>query len=189
MPKAVILSLQPPVYQLKVVLEGIEPGIWRRFQVSSHIKLTELHRVLQIIMGWEDSHLHEFRPGRISYSEPVLGVPRRMPSMKKLDLRGIASKEKDKFMYIYDFGDGWEHRLTVEKIMDSEPGKRYPVCLAGERACPPEDCGGIPGYEMLLSALLGPKNADERDLVEWAGDHDPDYFDLKAINARLERMR
>jgi hypothetical protein len=189
MAKGLILSLQPPIYQLEVVLEGVKPAIWRRFLVSSDIKLTKLHRVLQIIMGWENSHLHEFKPSRISYGEPVLGVPRRMPGTKKPDLRALAPKEKDKFTYIYDFGDGWEHRLTVEKIMDSEPGKRHPVCLAGERACPPEDCGGIPGYEMLLSALLGPKNADERDLVDWAGDYDPDYFDLNAINARLERMR
>jgi len=189
MAKAHILSLQPPIYQMKIVLEGIESAIWRRFLVSSNIKLTKLHSVLQIVMGWGNSHQHEFTAGGISHGEQSFGLPGRKADVRKLDLRGIAPKEKDTFMYLYDFGDSWKHSLTVEKIIEAEPGKRHPECLAGERACPPEDCGGIPGYEMLLSALSGPKNADERDLLDWAGDYDPEYFDLDAINARLDRMR
>jgi hypothetical protein len=144
------------------VLEGIEPTIWRRFLVTGDIKLDKLHRVLQNVMGWENSHLHEFRVGKVSYAEPGPGQSGTTLNSKKMELRAVARKEKDTLMYIYDFGDGWEHKLIVEKISAPKSGKDYPLCLGGERACPPEDCGGIPGYEMLLSALAGPKNADER---------------------------
>ena len=189
MPKAPIILLRSSIYQMKIVLDGIQPPIWRRFLVAGDTKLGKLHRVLQIVMGWENSHLHEFKVGRVSFGEPSPDYPGKTLDAKKVELRGVAQDEKDRLKYIYDFGDGWEHDLIVEKIIEPEIGKHYPVCLAGERACPPEDCGGIPGYEMLLTALSGPKTADERDLVEWAGDFDPDRFDLDAINAGLKRMR
>jgi hypothetical protein len=174
---------------MKIVLDGINPPIWRRFLVAGDVKLGKLHRVLQVVMGWENAHLYEFRAGRVSYGEPSPDFPGRTLDAKKSELRAVAQNEKDRLRYIYDFGDGWEHDLVIEKIVEPETGKHYPVCLAGERACPPEDCGGIPGYEMLLAALSGPKTADDRDLVEWAGDFDPNRFDLDAVNARLKRMR
>lgn len=189
MPKAPIVLSHSSIYQIKIVLDGIDPPIWRRFLVAGDTKLGKLHRVLQIVMGWQNSHLHEFKVGRVSFGEPDPDYQGKMLDAKKVELRGVAQDEKDRLKYIYDFGDGWEHELIVEKIVEPETGKHYPVCLAGERACPPEDCGGIPGYEMLLAALSGPKTADERDLLEWAGDFDPDRFDLDAINGRLNRMK
>jgi hypothetical protein len=189
MPKAPIVLSQSLVYQMKIVLDGIKPHVWRRFQVASDIKLGKLHQVLQVVMGWEDAHMHEFRAGKVSFGEPSPDYLGKGLNAKKAELRDVAQHAKDRFKYIYDFGDGWEHDLIVEKIVEPEIGKHYPVCLAGERACPPEDCGGIGGYSMLLTALSAPKTTDERDLVEWAGDFDPDQFDLDAINARLKRMR
>ena len=189
MAKAPIVPPQSSIYQMMIVLDGIKPPIWRRFLVASDIKLSKIHRVLQIVMGWENSHMHEFRAGKVSFGEPSPDYLGKMLDAKKVELRKVAQNEKERFKYIYDFGDGWEHDLIVEKILAPETGTDYPVCLAGERACPPEDCGGIGGYAMLLTALSGPKTADERDLVEWAGDFDPDQFDLDAINSRLKRMR
>ncbi|MDP2886324.1 MAG: plasmid pRiA4b ORF-3 family protein [Ignavibacteria bacterium] len=189
MVKALIVPSESSIYQMKIVLEGIKPPIWRRFLVACDIKLSRLHRVIQKVMGWENSHLHEFRVGRVSFGEPSPDYLGTMLNAKKVELRGDAQNEKDRLKYIYDFGDGWEHNLIVEKIVAPETGKHYPICLAGERSCPPEDCGGIGGYAMLLTALSGPKTADERDLVEWAGDFDPNQFDLVAINGRLKRMR
>ena len=137
MAKARIFSLQPPIYQMKIVLEGIKPAIWRRFLVSSDIKLEKLHGVLQIVMGWENSHEHEFTADGISHGGQTPGLPGRKGDAGALDLRGIAPNEGDTFKYLYDFGDSWEHRLTVEKIVEAGPGKRVPECLAGERACLP----------------------------------------------------
>jgi hypothetical protein len=189
MAKVLIVPSESSIYQMKIVLDGIKPPIWRRFLVASDIKLSKLHRVLQIVMGWENAHLHEFKVGRVSFGEPSPDYLGKMLDAKKVELRGVVQDEKDQFNYIYDFGDGWEHDLIVEHALTPETGKHYPICLAGERACPAEDCWGIGGYARLLAALSGPKTDDERNLVEWAGDFDPEQFDLDAVNARLKRMR
>ena len=134
-----------PIIQLKVILSGIEPEIWRRIQVSSDITLDRLHRVIQVVMGWHGDHLHQFVVGERYYGIPpandsFLGPP--MKDERGARLRQMISNEGDQFVYEYDFGDSWEHSLEVEKIVPVEEAEETPICLDGERACPPEDCGG-----------------------------------------------
>lgn len=179
-----------PVYQIKVTLAGSEPAIWRRFQVPESYTLHKLHKVLQIVMGWEECHLYEFMANKTSYGEPQPDYGDRMKSAKNVKISQIAEREKTKLKYIYDFGDGWQHELFVEKILPMDPGIRYPVCLAGQQACPPEDCGGIGGYGYFLDAINDPKHEEHKDLLEWiGGEFDPAAFDLERVNAELKRIR
>jgi len=177
------------IYQLKVTLEGTEPSVWRRFLVPVDYTIEKLHRVLQIVMGWEDAHLHEFKAGKLSYGEPHPDYDFKMLNHKKATVQGVAPRVGSKFTYIYDFGDGWQHELKVEKILDAEKGVHYPLCAAGDRACPPENCGGIWGFAELLEALENPKTDEQRELVEWVGDYEPTAFDLDKVNKRLKRMK
>lgn len=176
------------VYQLKVTLSGSEPRVWRRFLVPAHYTLERLHRVLQVVMGWQNYHLHEFKVGQLSYGEPHPEYGDKMLNHKKVTLAEVAPVGSS-FTYIYDFGDGWQHDLKVEKTIDRTEGEHYPRCIEGKRACPPEDCGGIGGFADLLKALQNPLTQEQRELVEWAGDYDPDMFDLATINKRLRKLR
>lgn len=177
------------IYRIKIVLIGSKPLVWRRILVKSDIKLGKLHRLLQIVMGWENAHLHEFRVGKVSFGEPDPDYESTMLDEENVQLRSIMQDAKDRIRYIYDFGDGWQHDLILEQALPAKEGERYPVCLAGQRACPLEDSGGIWGYALLLKALARPETREDRDLVSWAGDFDPNEFELDAINARLKRMR
>jgi len=176
------------IYQIKVTLQHCHSPIWRRIQVKGDINLEKLHDVLQIAMGWSNSHLHGFRVGRISYGEPDPHFPDDTDDAtdeRDIRLDKIVT-EGGTFIYEYDFGDSWEHEIKVEKILSVEPGAHYPICLAGERACPPEDCGGVPGYDYLLEALSDPANPKYAELLEWIDeDFDPEAFDLDAVNAAL----
>jgi hypothetical protein len=132
-----------PIYQIKVTLEGIHPPIWRRIQVPGNLTLPQLHAVLQIAMGWTNSHLHGFRVGKQFYTEPnpdygYGGAGRAAGSVEQ-----IAPAVGARFVYEYDFGDSWEHALVVEQILPPDPGVAYPRCIDGKRACPPEDVGGV----------------------------------------------
>ncbi|MFQ5915131.1 MAG: plasmid pRiA4b ORF-3 family protein [Nitrospinota bacterium] len=178
------------IYQMKVTLIGSGPPIWRRFQVASHISLRTLHRILQEVMGWSDYHLHQFAIGEEDFGEPSPDYLHEMKDDKTAKLNQVIPREKTKFMYEYDFGDGWEHEIFVEKILPAETGVHYPVCLAGERACPPEDCGGIPGYEDFLKAIRNPKHEEHSAMLDWIGGRfDPEAFDLGEINRELKRLR
>lgn len=188
---AALRSAGAPVYQLKVTLAESDPPIWRRFQVAGDISLAKLHQVLQIVMGWENSHLHQFIVDGTAYGEPD-------PALGELELRDerkarlyqVVPTVESGFIYEYDFGDSWQHEIQVEQIAPVEPGTRYPVCLAGERACPPEDCGGIWGYANLLEAIEDPDHPEHEDLMDWlGGDFDPEVFDQEEINNRLKRIR
>jgi hypothetical protein len=177
-------------YMVKVTLRGSEPLIWRRFLVPGDYKLSKLHKVLQIVMGWGEAHLHEFIISGVSFGEPSPEYgDRDMFDHKKMTLAGMIQKEKKAFSYIYDFRDSWQHELTVEKIVAPDEGVHYPRCPAGERACPPEDCGGIGGYGYLLEVLENPKTEDQQNLVAWAGDFDPEVFDLEKVNSRLKGIK
>ena len=129
----------PDIYQIKVTLVGSKPPIWRRIQVPASIKLSELHGILQMVMGWTDSHMHAFVSAR-SYGEadPEL----EMADEGRVTLNKVVQREKAKFRYEYDFGDGWEHQLLVEKVLPADPGVHSSRCVTGKRRCPPEDCGG-----------------------------------------------
>jgi hypothetical protein len=173
------------VYQLKVTLRDIRPPIWRRIQVTSDTDLQRLHRILQTVMGWYGGHLHEFDVFGDPYGDPR-DAEEDVLDERKATLGKLITVEKEKFLYTYDLGDGWEHEILVEKILPIEKGTRYPVCLAGKRACPPEDCGGAPGYENLLEALKDPSHPEHEETFEWLpGDFDSEKFDIKSINVEL----
>jgi hypothetical protein len=179
-----------PIYQLKVTLKDSKPPIWRRVLVPGDTTLAKLHRILQVAMGWEDSHLHQFIVGGVYYGEPDPGFGDAMKSERKVKLNQIAPNEKDRFTYEYDFGDSWEHQIVVERILPPVPDVRLPACITGKRACPPEDCGGVWGYGSLLETIADPKHPEREEMIEWlGGEFDPEAFDLKAINERLKSVR
>lgn len=182
------------IYQIKVTLLGTEPSIWRRLLVPADLTLEQLHTVLQKAMGWEDSHMHEFRIrkqrfGRPDPMEGAFGGPRTM-SERKVRLFEVIGKPRAKAVYTYDFGDSWDHEIVVEKCLAAEAGRDYPVCVAGERSAPPEDCGGLPGFYDLLEAMSDPENEERERLLEWlGGDFDPDAFSVEAVNRLLGAMQ
>lgn len=178
-----------PVYQVKVTLRHIAPPIWRRLEVPVDIKLGKLHDVLQIAMGWTNSHLHAFRAGGVTYGTPDRDFPDDTVSERNVRLSQIAT-QRDKLIYEYDFGDGWAHEIKIEKAFPAEPAVHYPRCTAGGRACPPEDCGGPPGYAHLLEVLRDPKHGEHEEIREWVPEgFDPEVFDLDAVNEALRRIR
>jgi hypothetical protein len=172
------------IYQIKVTLRGIEPPIWRRFQVRGDATLAELHDVLQAVMGWWDYHLHEFIVQEDHYGVPHPDYMFEMKDESEVRLKDVA-EEGSTFIYEYDFGDSWMHDLKVEKIMEPEPGRRYPVCVEGERATPPEDVGGIWGYEEYVEAMADPDHPEHEEWREWRGEFDPEVFDLDEVNSAL----
>lgn len=176
------MKLQPQVDELKVTLQGTQPPIWRRFRVRDDITLEKLHDLLQQVMGWTNSHMHQFAVGSTYYGRRDPELPPRQDE-KKVLLRQVLKKPKDRLIYEYDFGDSWEHLVVLEQVSAHEPRARYPVILAGEHACPPEDCGGVPGYYHLLEVLASPRHPEHRDMVEWVGgSFDPEAFDVGALN-------
>jgi len=179
-----------PLYQLRVALKGSQPAIWRRFQVKRETTLLKLHRVLQVVMGWQDYHLHEFRIGELSFGEPVPEEGLDFIDERTIKLTQIAPSGTLTFEYIYDFGDGWQHEVTVEKGVDKQAGVHYPSCIEGARACPPEDVGGIGGYASFLKAIRNRRHPEHKQYLEWIGGHfDSEAFDLEAVNRELSRLR
>jgi len=173
-------------YLLKIQLLDIEPAIWRRFVVPASITMDRLHDVIQIVMGWTDSHLHEFTIGNKRYTE--------YPESKEDGLvcgryrLGNLIKQKGRtFRYLYDFGDSWEHELVLEENRYFNPELRAELaCLEGERACPPEDVGGILGYFEFCNALKDPSHEEHQSSMEWSGgDYDSERFDSESINWEL----
>ena len=172
------------VFQIKVTLAQTKPPVWRRFLIRSNARLSELHVCIQIVMGWYNSHLHEFSIYDREYgmtADTELGhLNENRYTLNKLVGPG------SKFQYTYDFGDNWNHKITIEKELPAEPGTKYPICTAGKNACPPEDCGGPWVYPDFLAAVANPQHPDHEDMIEWiGGKFDPSAFDLDALNARL----
>jgi Plasmid pRiA4b ORF-3-like protein len=181
----------PPIYQLKITLSEIDPPIWRRIQVSSSIKLCCLHTAFQVAMGWTDSHLHQFEKDGVSWGVPEWDEFNEfdLTDERETGLSKVLKSAGDSMKYEYDFGDDWEHEVVLEKIERMEGGLPRPVCLGGERRCPPEDVGGVHGYQEFLEAILDPKHEEYERLVRWAGGHFHDEFDIKTVNGKLSRMR
>ncbi len=178
------------IFQIVVTLEGIHPPIWRRLQAPGNLTLPQLHAVLQIAMGWTNSHLHGFRAGEHFYTEPdpdyadLAVVDERM-----VQLDQIAAEVGVRFVYEYDFGDSWEHALVVEQILSLDFRVAYPRCIDGKRACPPEDVGGISGYMEFLAAIHNPRHPEHAEWLDWVGgSFDPKAFDLPGVNELLQAL-
>lgn len=173
------------VYQLKITLRDIKPPVWRRVQVKD-CTLAKLHSLIQTCMGWDGYHLHAFDIGGEQYSEPDPDGTMEAEDERKVKLSQVVAQGFKKFSYTYDFGDNWDHTIQVEKVLPAEAGVRYPCCIAGKRACPPEDCGGPWGYGDFLEAIQNPKHPEHADMVEWSGgEFDPEAFDIEAVNEEL----
>jgi hypothetical protein len=178
------------IYQIKVTLKDSKPPIWRRILVRSDITLAALHRILQAVMGWWDYHLHQFIVGQTYFGQPHPDYGFEMRDERRVRLNQIAPSEGSRFVYEYDFGDSWEHILLLEKVLEPESGQQYPVCVKGERACPPEDVGGVWSYEGFLEAIGDPDHPEHEDYMEWiGGEFDAEEFDLDAVNSALRALR
>lgn len=184
---------QQEIYQIKVTLLGTDPPVWRRLLVPAELTFERLHEVLQLAMRWEDSHLHDFRIGQQTFGTPdpterFFAGPRTV-SERTVRLHSVLGRVGAKAVYTYDFGDSWEHRVVVEKRLAAEPGRAYPLCVAGERHCPPEDCGGIHGFYKLLEAM-DPANEAHEEYLDWVGeDFDPEAFSVDETNERLAPLQ
>jgi len=179
------------IYQIQIALLRFRPKIWRRILVPSDTLLSNFHDIIQITMGWEDCHLHQFIKNQMFYTLKMqddffwdeMG---NHVDYKKMKISDLLKKEKDKMIYEYDFGDGWEHNIVLEKILPVDENMKYPVCLAGKMNCPPEDCGGVWGYASMLEILEQPDHEEYDHYVEWLGeDFDPEYFNKDEINKIL----
>ena len=182
------------ILQIKVTLLGSDPKIWRRLLVPTNLTLAALHNVLQVAMGWDNSHLYEFRKGKQIYGRPnpeerFFDFPRTINDRKgRLD--EVLLRAGSNFVYTYDMGDSWEHAIVLEKRLPVDPNLKYPACLGGERACPPEDCGGIPGFYDLLEAIQDPLHERHEEMLDWVGgEWDPDAFSIDDVNQRLHGRR
>jgi len=172
-------------YGMKVTLRGSQPRIWRRFEVPADVTLHQLHRILQVVMGWTDSHLHQFRRGNSCYgqSDPEFGV--RRINERKVRLQDVLLEPKDRMVYEYDFGDGWEHELVLEAITSTSGEGQAVRVHQGQGACPPEDVGGIWGYHEFLEALGNPKHPHHHDIADWwGGPFDSQAFDIDGMKSR-----
>jgi hypothetical protein len=161
--------------QLKITLRYIKPPIWRRVVVPDSYTLADLHPVIQTAMGWMGGHMHVFRRARQGF-----GPQEELPGSASLQC--VVQRKGQKILYEYDFGDGWLHEILVEKMLPLDANGGYPICLGGACACPPEDCGGVPGYLQLLEAFRNP-TVENAELREWAGGSlDAEAFDADAVN-------
>ncbi len=176
-------------YQIKVTLKGISPPIWRRLLLDSTIKLDKLHVVLQLAMGWSGGHLHAFVHHDEVYAELDPDFNDYLDETR-IKLSGLLKQEKQKLRYDYDFGDGWEHEVLLEKILPFDIKQTLPYCTAGKRACPPEDCGGVWGYKELLQIIKDPQHEEYAEWMEWLPEgFDSEYFSIEEINYTLQNLR
>src|SRR5437667_502026 len=177
------------VYAIKVTLLGTRPPVWRRILVPRDITLRNLHRTLQTVMGWTDSHLHQFVFQRQSLSDPRSRVGRKVADENRTKLGELITTVGAKLLYEYDFGDGWQHELLLEEVLLGDESFQQ-ICVAGERTCPPEDCGGPSGFAELLKALQESSHPEHSNIREWVGENfGPEYFASDEINRTLSRRK
>jgi hypothetical protein len=184
---------KPLIYELKITLLEIEPPIWRRIQVPSTLLLCCLHDAIQAVMGWTDSHLHQFDKDGKHWGDPQnreFDDDIEIIDESKVSVGKVLLAEGDSMVYLYDFGDDWRHEVVLEKIIPSAATPTQPLCLAGERRCPPEDVGGPFGYEEFLEAIFQPGHEEFEHFRGWAGGKfHAEEFHLKAVNRLLGRMQ
>ena len=184
------------VLQFKITLIGAEPPIWRRILVPGSYTFYDLHVAIQNAMGWTDSHLHayEMQGKHAARIESPYAVDEIHEKVKYFTPETMLTKffdrEGDSAVYVYDFGDGWRHEVLLEKIVPKKPAQKYPVCLAGQRACPPENCGGIGGYARCVKAVTGKVSPDmDEDFLNWLGDWNPTGFNKDDVVFESPRVR
>ena len=175
---------------LRIELKDSDPLIWRVVEVPTSITLKVLHDIVQVAMGWLDYHLWELVIAGQTYGLPMDddwgAAPRKVAS--RVRLRDVLASGTTTIDYTYDFGDNWEHRLVVNDVRQGEPSGAYPCFIAGERDCPPEDCGGIPGFYEMLEARADPAHPDHAEISEWLDEYDPDVLDVFPIQVALGRI-
>lgn len=179
------------LFQVKITLKGSKPLIWRRLIIPSNLLLPDFHKIIQTAMEWTNSHLHHFVDDRKFYEpsgdDSFMDTGLNAVGYDSVRVNDLLKKEKDKITYEYDFGDGWEHEIMLEKVLPPDKKKYYPVCIDGKRSAPPEDIGGIPGYYQFLEALDNPDHElHEMYDPEFLNEFDPDYFDKDEINEFLK---
>jgi hypothetical protein len=175
------------IYQVQIALAEYRPKIWRRILIQPDLPLSDFHIAIQIAMGWKNAHLHQFIKNKTFYTERFeddwgWGSMRKV-DYKDLKISDLLEKVKDKIDYEYDFGDSWHHDIILEKILTIDNKMKYPICVDGKLACPPEDCGGIWGYANILNVLNNPTSKEYAELLDWlGGESDPNKFDKDAVN-------
>jgi hypothetical protein len=181
-----VLAKSPPLYQFKITLLNVTPKIWRRVLLHD-CRLSDFDTLIQAVMGWQGCHMHRFIIDEESYSDPEM-----LDDLDVLDecdfwLSEIIpdTSKKFKFKYEYDFGDGWMHEVLFEKCGERERGQKYPLCIAGARACPPEDCGGPWGFHNYLDIITNPQHPEYEEMLEWIGPYDPLAFNAERVSANL----
>jgi len=176
------------VYVVKVTLLGTSPPIWRRILVPRDITLQHLHRTLQTVMGWTNSHLHQFVVQRQRISDPRSRVRTKVANENRTRLGELIWTVGARLLYEYDFGDGWQHELLLEEVLLGDETFQQ-TCVAGKRRCPPEDCGGPRGFAELLEAMADANHPDHEDVCTWLSDFAPEPFSKEEINRRLRRRK
>lgn len=174
----------PSVLKLKVTLKGMRPPVWRRLLVPDTLTLADLHEAIQAAMGWQSSHLHQFTIAEASYGDP--SMLDEIADQRRYRLSRLVKEGVGRFTYVYDLGDFWEHAIVVEGCEPAVADMFYPACIAGKRACPPEDCGGVWGYQETLEILATPGHPERAERLEWLGGGlDPEAFSIEAANMAL----
>ncbi len=181
------LARKRRLYQFRVMLHSISPPIWRQIQVWEDATLAQLHRIVQVAMGWENYHLYEFRIGGRKYRDPHPDNERKILDAKRTRIRKVLGRAGAECEYLYDFGDGWQHDLHLEAVLEPDPNAWYPRCIAGQRSCPPEDVGGPGGYENYLEALADPNHKQHEEMMGWRGPFDPEAFSVEKVNRELKK--
>ncbi len=184
-------QLMQHVFRFRIELRGIAPPIWREIDVPSSYSFWDLHVAIQDAMGWLDYHLHAFRIEETSTRAVMeIGIPddecfaASDPLMAGWEIlvRSYINEPGQTVNYEYDFGDGWNHQVLLRDIVPRDRDTRYPICIGGERACPPEDCGGVWGYQALLEAISDPAHEEHKNMLQWlGGEFDPERFDSAAV--------
>lgn len=178
----------PSCYRLKITLADVRPAVWRRIEILGDTTLSRLHRMFQATMGWEDSHLHVFRMNGLQYGALNPELP--FLNEKRVRIDEVAGTPRQRFTYLYDFGDHWLHNVVVESISPAHPDTTYPRFVDGRGACPPEDVGGPPGYESFVAINADQSHPEHARMREWVGSRfDPAALDIDGITSSLRRFR
>ena len=180
------------INRVHVSLREIDPPVWRLLEVSSRTTLKQLHHILQIAMGWEDSHLHEYIVDGQRYGtpDPHYDAPGDVVPETRVRLERVLPEPGASILYLYDFGDYWQHDIRLDAALPAEPGVTYPRLVGGARSCPPEDCGGTRGYADLLEILLDPEHEDFEQMHTWVGPRfNAEIFSAVAVNQHLQKRQ